>query len=297
MAYYRSSDWADTLAGLFVLLMIGSWIFSSFGWWGVAVGIISLFGCVVALALIGKFIERRKEAKFVQASCKHGVAGALYGHKPCVECQAEGAAREEIARKKAQEEEALRKADKERAYKEWVQEIRLPEYLRKMHPEKFEHLVCDLFRRMGYEVKNTPFSGDGGVDGYLKKDGHLSILQCKRVKGSVGEPILRDLFGTMHAAGAKDGFVVTTGKVSVQARDWAEHKPIKILELDELVNLVRAYYSEEDVVPDGFLPTERGFSACPRCGNPLREVKGQRNRFLGCSAYPSCRYTRPLRDR
>lgn len=88
----------------------------------------------------------------------------------------------------------------------------------------------------------------------MKKNGVSSILQCKRVKGSVGEPILRDLFGTMNATGAKEGVVATTGKVSIQARTWAENKPIRILELDEIVNLIRTHYREDDIVPETFDP-------------------------------------------
>jgi restriction endonuclease Mrr len=55
------------------------------------------------------------------------------------------------------------------------------------------------FGVVGHEMEATRYTADGGVDGYLRKDGQLALLQCKRVKGSVGEPILRDLFGTMAA--------------------------------------------------------------------------------------------------
>lgn len=34
--------------------------------------------------------------------------------------------------------------------------------------------------------------------------------------------------------------------------------------------------------------------ACPECGEPLKERWGRRGKFLGCSAYPDCRYTRNL---
>ncbi len=33
---------------------------------------------------------------------------------------------------------------------------------------------------------------------------------------------------------------------------------------------------------------------CPRCGKPLVERSGKRGRFLGCSGYPNCTYTRNI---
>jgi restriction endonuclease Mrr len=106
--------------------------------------------------------------------------------------------------------------------------------------------------RLGYDAKVTPYGGDNGIDGYLEKDGKKAILQCKRVQGSVGEPILRDLYGTMYHSGASSAFVVTTGKVSEQARVWASGKPIRIIELKELRSLIDSNFKEDEVVTESF---------------------------------------------
>lgn len=159
-----------------------------------------------------------------------------------------------------------------------------------MDPYKFEQLICSLFRRMGYDVRETPYVGDNGVDGFLYKDNLKLVLQCKRVKGSVGEPVLRDLFGTMHATDSHSAIVVTTGRVSDQARTWANGKPIRIIEFLELQSLIRANFRDGDVVPAEFVLPESFL--CPRCSSPLRVVHGPRGRFVGCKGYPNCRYTR-----
>ena len=39
---------------------------------------------------------------------------------------------------------------------------------------------------------------------------------------------------------------------------------------------------------------EKTDEKCPRCGKPLVIRTGRRGRFIGCSAYPKCRYTRPV---
>src|SRR5579863_5432116 len=34
--------------------------------------------------------------------------------------------------------------------------------------------------------------------------------------------------------------------------------------------------------------------ACPECGKPLSIRLGKRDRFIGCTGYPDCSYTRPM---
>ena len=202
----------------------------------------------------------------------------------------------EQSRLAAEQKAARKERERQERHRDFVRKIRLPEHLRSTHPGEFEHLVCDLFRRLGYEAEPTPLSGDRGVDGYLRKDGALSVLQCKRVQGSVGEPVLRDIYGTMHGLNAVEGIVVTTGKVSSHARDWATGKPIRIIELDELTTLIRRHYNEDEVVLEDFQPKAAPPDGCPDCGKPLRTVHGRRGAFLGCTGYPTCRYTRPIRS-
>ena len=114
------------------------------------------------------------------------------------------------------------------------------------------------------------------------------------MKDSIGEPVLRDIYGTMLHEGAQGGVVVTTGKVSRQAKKWVADKPIRIIELNELVNLIRTNFSENDVVPDNFNanPVKVSKNICPSCGSKLRIVKWSGKSFVGCTGYPECRYTR-----
>ena len=162
----------------------------------------------------------------------------------------------------------------------------------------FEHLVSALYTRLGYSVRTTAYSGDNGVDAYAEKDGKLYVLQCKRVKGSVGEPVLRDLFGTMHHENADGSIVVTTGRVSQQAQEWADGKPIEIIEIEELLDLIEQAYPSTDIVPSTFKVDAKssahltGLGACPNCGKRLTRRKGKYGSFIGCSGYPRCAYAR-----
>src|SRR2546426_577953 len=108
--------------------------------------------------------------------------------------------------------------------------------LSRLAPEAFEVWVGDHFRAMGYEVRLTPIHGDHGADLLVERDGEIIVVQCKhRPNGSVGEPVLRDLFGAMHHFSAARAILVTTGRVTEAARGWLRGKPIEALDATDLV--------------------------------------------------------------
>lgn len=109
-------------------------------------------------------------------------------------------------------------------------------------PSQFEDYVARrIFARKGYKVDNIRDTKDGGVD-ILVTDrfGQRAVVQCKRYKGSVGEPIVRDLYGTMIHVGAGYGFLVATSTFSEEARRWAAGKPIELIDGRRLVQLSRS---------------------------------------------------------
>jgi restriction system protein len=209
----------------------------------------------------------------------------------CSICVREEAEREAERQKQLEQRKLQEEEERQRRYREWLAQIRLPKFLKTVDPEEFEKLICRLFSQMGYRVEPTPYVGDNGSDGYIFKNGKKTVIQCKRVQGSVGEPVIRDLYGTMHATQCDDAIVVTTGKVSKQARAWIDGKPIRIIEIDELQGMLVRHFKESDIVPKSF--TVSGWlDLCPRCGKNLRIVKGRWGKFIGCTGYPGCRFTR-----
>ncbi|MBM3330319.1 restriction endonuclease [candidate division WOR-3 bacterium] len=195
--------------------------------------------------------------------CQHGVRGALHRPRRCAECVRLAGGEKELKAKLAAEADARRRAAeaeanaeamrrRQESYAAYLASIRLPQYLRQMDPREFELLVCSVYGRLGYDAKSTPYAGDGGVDGYLKYGGNLYLLQCKRVKGSVGRPVLQQLSGCVNHHSATGGIVVTTGTVSKQARRWAKHNRIDIVELGAFVRMVRKVYPDGEVVPDSW---------------------------------------------
>lgn len=103
-------------------------------------------------------------------------------------------------------------------------------YLKQMDPTVFEHLTALLFEERGYPAAASGKPGDEGVDVLLRDGEYVGVVQCKRYDGSVGQPTIRDLYGTMMHNNAEEAYLVTTGTVTRQAREWAFGKPISLID-------------------------------------------------------------------
>ena len=114
------------------------------------------------------------------------------------------------------------------------------EALLALSPEKFERIVAEVFKAYGHQTQVLGGSSDHGVDIIVTpNEGEKWVVQCKRYSGSVGEPIVRDLFGTMQHEVAQRAYLITTGSFTAQALEWAEGKPMVLYDGDALVTLIR----------------------------------------------------------
>jgi restriction system protein len=114
------------------------------------------------------------------------------------------------------------------------------EDLLNLSPEDFEALIAGLFRAYGHQALVTGGSSDHGVDVIVHTDkGEKWVVQCKRYSGSVGEPVVRDLYGTMTHEEAQKAYLITTGVFTIQAAAWAEGKPLILYDGEALVKLIR----------------------------------------------------------
>jgi len=104
----------------------------------------------------------------------------------------------------------------------------------------FERLVGEAFRLRGYAV--TGFGGrgpDGGVDLGLSKNGQRFLVQCKHWRNrQVGVTVVRELNGVMAAQRAHGGFVVTGGRFSREAREFARGTKIELIDGKALERLI-----------------------------------------------------------
>lgn len=111
----------------------------------------------------------------------------------------------------------------------------LLEVVQSMAPASFEKLCQRVLRESGFtQVEITGRSGDGGIDGIgVLRIALLSFqvfFQCKRYKGSVGAPVIRDFRGAMVGRTDK-GLLITTGSFTPDAKREATRDGAPVLDL------------------------------------------------------------------
>ncbi len=198
--------------------------------------------------------------------------------------------------------------------------------------QRFEQLIADLFRRQGYVVREharqSAGTGDGGVDLILtdpRTPGGEYLVQCKQYKSwDVGEPKVREFYGAMAAWRTRcEGIIVTCGRFTLPAKDFAKDKPLRLIDGDGLIRLLNqhnalappATQAAPPMVQAASLPqvpttpptvqpptlgpattgiaAATGVPACPKCKVAMvRRVAGKGPRkglpFWGCANYPGC---------
>jgi restriction system protein len=180
------------------------------------------------------------------------------------------------------------------------------ESIRAMSWQDFELLVGEAFRRQGYVVDEYGGSApDGGVDLVLHKGAKTTVVQCKRWRErQIGAPLVRDLFGAMHAAGAHAAIFVSSGTYTADAVAFARAQPIRLVDGDELASMVATIQEQQRIesrLTKALPPSSQRpvfGKVCPVCGGAMTKriaKKGPKagGSFWGCSSFPTCRGTLP----
>lgn len=118
--------------------------------------------------------------------------------------------------------------------------------LYELTPREFEEYVAHLFRQKGYRVRLRGRSGDKGVDLELVgRGGRRAIVQCKRYRSTLGPDIVRELYGTLIHERVAHAFLVTSADISESARQWAQGKPITLIDGPTLLQIAAVLTSED----------------------------------------------------
>ena len=113
--------------------------------------------------------------------------------------------------------------------------------IRRLSWRSLEDLVGEAYRRNGYAVMGNSDPGpDGGVDIVARKDGETVLVQCKQWKARrIGVGTVREMFGLLNAEKANEVHIVSSGYFTDDARAFARHKPIRLIDGPMLVQLVK----------------------------------------------------------
>jgi len=91
---------------------------------------------------------------------------------------------------------------------------------------EFENKIGEIFQELGFEVKVTQKSGDGGVDVIIKKDNVIKCVQCKHYSENntvkIGD--IRALWGVKEDFNAESVIMVTTGKISKEGIEFIKKR-------------------------------------------------------------------------
>lgn len=165
--------------------------------------------------------------------------------------------------------------------------------------QQFERLVCEAYRRKGYvaEVVGSE-GGDGGVDIRLTGRGERVLVQCKQWRAyQVGVSIVRELLGVVVNERADRGIVVTSGRFTREAMDFARQNPrIELVDGPQLAQLIQNVQVRptEPIRTPCLGSGEVTEPTCPLCGSSMllrtaRKGQNAGSQFWGCSKYPQCR--------
>lgn len=172
---------------------------------------------------------------------------------------------------------------------EWRNDREFLIWLRGLSPKEFEEYIADLFSKLGYKTNATGRTYDKGIDVVAEKDGVRHYIQCKKyITSTVGVGEVRDFYGSIadHMANGK-GYFITTNKFTLEAKKFAEDKPIELVDGFSLIKYIRL--AEKNV-------SKNNEKTCPKCGGRLEKKIGKYGKFWGCSNYPKCQYTENIKE-
>lgn len=172
----------------------------------------------------------------------------------------------------------------------WHSDKNLLKKIQKMNPNEFEYYIADMYSRLGYKTEQVGGSYDGGIDVIAIKNNIKHYIQCKKYitsKVSVGD--VRNFAGAlMDKLSQGKGIFITTNIFTAEAENFAEDKPIELIDGDSLLKLIKLAKKENEIIK-----TEK-IDKCPNCGGELKKKSGKYGKFLGCSNYPKCEYTKNI---
>ena len=151
---------------------------------------------------------------------------------------------------------------------EWTTE------LRHLNAEEFEWVVGELFRREGWQVKETGSQDgpDGNIDLELAKGPERRLVQCKRwTSAQVGVEEIRNFAGTLLRENlpGRQGVFVTLSRFNKYADEEAQKNGIELIDGAQLFDRMERVKRPEP---------------CPTCAKPMVLDRSQHGWWFRCTA-------------
>lgn len=108
----------------------------------------------------------------------------------------------------------------------------------KMTGIQFEEFLMLRYRSMGYNVKETPVTGDFGADLVLHKDSIKIVIQAKRYSKPVGIKAVQEVNSARSHYKTDEAWVVTNNYFTSAAKKLADSNKVKLINRDQLINIL-----------------------------------------------------------
>src|SRR2546423_10666296 len=169
--------------------------------------------------------------------------------------------------------------------------------LKQLEWRRFEELCVAYFQALGFQATVVKAGAQGGVDIHLVADGAEQasiVVQCKAWDAyRVGIKAARELRSAMSAAGLAEGVLVTSGRFTQEAVDYARKENIHLVDGADLLAKMATLAPEKAAALLKFA-TQGDFltPTCPSCSLKMisRKSTNAGRKFCGCRNYPRCKH-------
>jgi len=213
----------------------------------------------------------RQAANESKKQCIHGVPGGETRNRcvTCVKNRDEDTKRRDIERQERQRLERIKEAAESLRHEEMkrlaIARVSKRDFLLSGTPREFEDTVAAMFEKLGYSVKQTPYSSDGGKDAIAMKDGMKVLIECKRYeKDLIGRPALQKFYAAIMEEKADKGIYVTTSGFARTALEYqyVESNLIELIDGKTLAHMMICAFPESS-------DSEKYTVMCLQCGSQV----------------------------
>lgn len=172
--------------------------------------------------------------------------------------------------------------------------------LKQLEWRRFEELCAACFEMEGYAARIARTGADGVVDIHLCPAGAQKasvLVQCKSWDPyPIGVDLVRRLHAAMVASRIDEGMLVSSGRFSPEAADYARRHAIRLVDVTAFLARLAALPADKSLALRRFA-TQGDYltPTCPSCSIKMLSRKSTRRgrQFWGCRNYPLCKQTLP----
>ena len=172
-----------------------------------------------------------------------------------------------------------------------------PELLKRLEWRRFEELCAAYFEALGFRVELAANGAEGGTISLYNKGAQTTsiLVQCRPWDAHrIGIKPVRALRGAMTSGNIGEGVLVTSGKFTQEARDFAGKEKISLIDGAALVDKITTLAPETTLELLRFA-TEGDYQTptCPACTIKMikRKSTSHGRAYWGCRNYPGCKHT------